>query len=134
MKKVTYKNSGVDITKANQFIRSIGGMVNSTKIPTTLSMDNSFGSLYALDKKLYKNPVLVSSTDGVGTKLLIAQAVNKHDTVGIDLVAMNVNDIICTGANPLFFLDYIVLQTLLVHYGQHDLKSQNILLHILYFQ
>jgi len=101
--KITYKSSGVDIGKANAFIRAIGKDVKRTKTSGVIERPGSFGALYALDDKR----VMVSSTDGVGTKLLIAQMANKHDTVGIDLVAMNVNDILCVGARPLFFLDYI---------------------------
>ncbi len=107
MKKVTYKGSGVDITQANTFVKAIGAMVSATKSKQVLSRKGSFGALFELDIKKYKNPVLVSSTDGVGTKLLIAQAVGMHDTVGIDLVAMNTNDILCVGAQSLYFLDYI---------------------------
>src|SRR5688572_13727687 len=103
MKTVTYKSSGVDISKANAFVRAIGKDVKRATSGAVIHRPGSFGALYALDNK----NVLFSSTDGVGTKLLIAQMVNKHDTVGIDLVAMNVNDILCTGARPLFFLDYI---------------------------
>lgn len=106
MKKITYKTSGVDIHKANVFVDAIKKMSASTKSSSDLSKINGFGSLFAIDKK-YKNPVLVSSTDGVGTKILLAKLVSKHDTVGIDLVAMNVNDVLCMGAKPLFFLDYI---------------------------
>jgi len=106
-KKMTYKTSGVDIKKVNVFVNSIQGMVKSTLSSAVLQKHKAFGSLFALDNKKYKNPVLVSSTDGVGTKLLVAKHVNKHDTVGIDLVAMNVNDVLCAGAKPLFFLDYI---------------------------
>jgi phosphoribosylformylglycinamidine cyclo-ligase len=107
MKKITYKTAGVDVDKANDFVRAIKGFVKSTHNNSVLARERSFGGLFAFDQKKYKNPVLVSSTDGVGTKLLIAQQLNKHDTVGIDLVAMNVNDVLCTGAKPLFFLDYI---------------------------
>ena len=99
-KKITYRNSGVDIKKADVFVKSIQKLVSSAQT-------KRFGSLFDFDKKKYKNPVLVSSADGVGTKLMIAGLINKHDTVGIDLVAMNVNDILCVGAKPLFFLDYI---------------------------
>lgn len=107
MKKgLTYKDSGVDIDQANHFVQGIGAMVKSTMIPGVLSRKGSFGGLFELGSK-YKKPVLVSSTDGVGTKLLLAKSLNQHDTVGIDLVAMNVNDVLCTGAKPLFFLDYI---------------------------
>ena len=106
MKKMTYKTSGVDIAKANVFVRNIQTDVARTKSPLVIRDKGAFGSLFSLPKG-YRDPVLVSSTDGVGTKLLIAQKLNKHDTVGIDLVAMNVNDILCVGAKPLFFLDYI---------------------------
>jgi phosphoribosylformylglycinamidine cyclo-ligase len=107
MKKgLTYKDSGVDIDQANRFVEGIGAMVKSTMIAGVLSRKGSFGGLFELGGK-YKKPVLVSSTDGVGTKLLLAKSLNRHDTVGIDLVAMNVNDVLCTGARPLFFLDYI---------------------------
>jgi len=107
MKKVTYKTSGVDIDKANAFVKAIKKDVRSTIGASVIQRKGSFGGLFALAKGKYKSPVLVSSTDGVGTKLLVAQAAGKHDTVGIDLVAMNVNDILCVGAKPLFFLDYI---------------------------
>ncbi len=103
---LTYKDSGVDIDEANRFVDGIGALVKSTMVKGALSRKGSFGGLFELGGK-YKNPVLVSSTDGVGTKLLIAKSANIHDTVGIDLVAMNVNDVLCVGAKPLFFLDYI---------------------------
>lgn len=106
-KETTYQSSGVDIIRANQFVRAIKRDVASTQGAAVLKRPGAFGGLFALDKKKYKRPVLVSSTDGVGTKLLVAKAIGKHDTVGVDLVAMNVNDILCTGAKPLFFLDYI---------------------------
>ena len=106
-KSLTYKKAGVDIAKANQFVDDIKNLAKSTIGKGVLNRPQSFGALFALDLKGYKNPVLVSSTDGVGTKLLVANLVGKHDTVGIDLVAMNVNDVLCTGAKPLFFLDYI---------------------------
>ncbi|HOW35563.1 MAG TPA: phosphoribosylformylglycinamidine cyclo-ligase [Candidatus Omnitrophota bacterium] len=104
---MTYKKSGVDIKQADVFVKGIQGLMKQTMNASVLCKHKAFGSLFALDKKKFKNPVLVSSTDGVGTKLLIAKHANKHDTVGIDLVAMNVNDVLCTGARPLFFLDYI---------------------------
>jgi phosphoribosylformylglycinamidine cyclo-ligase len=106
-KGITYKTSGVDIDKANRFVDGIKVMAQVTANARAISRPGSFGALYAFDNKKYKNPVLVSSTDGVGTKLLIANLNGKHDKVGIDLVAMNVNDVLCTGAKPLFFLDYI---------------------------
>lgn len=107
MKKITYKSSGVNIRAADRFTRKIKSLVSRTKQNKALSKIGSFAGLYQFASKKYKDPVLVSSTDGVGTKLKVAQLANKHDTVGIDLVAMNVNDILCLGARPLFFLDYI---------------------------
>ena len=105
-KQLTYKGSGVDIKKADEFIGAIKGLVRSTRQPGVMDRTRAFGSLFDLGGK-YKHPVLVSSTDGVGTKLLIAARLGQHDTVGIDLVAMNVNDVLCVGAKPLFFLDYV---------------------------
>src|SRR3989338_11549807 len=107
MKPITYKTSGVDIAKANVFVKGIQGLVQQTMTTGVIKDKGAFGSLFAIDKNQYQEPVLVSSTDGVGTKLLVAKAAKKHDTIGIDLVAMNVNDILCVGAKPLFFLDYI---------------------------
>lgn len=105
MGKITYRTAGVDIENADRFVKGIGNMLYKDK----LSKVAAFGCLFDLCGviKKYKNPVLVSSTDGVGTKLKIAQSLNIHNTVGIDLVAMNVNDVVCMGACPLFFLDYI---------------------------
>lgn len=103
---VTYKTSGVDIDKANVFVDGIQSLVKNTLVSGAIRRKGSFGGLFQVPKG-YKNPVMVSSTDGVGTKLLIAKELNWHETVGIDLVAMNVNDILCVGAKPLFFLDYI---------------------------
>jgi len=105
--KLTYKKAGVDISKANRFVDAIKLMSASTINRGVINRPGSFGALFDLNFFKYKKPVLVSSTDGVGTKLLVANLVGKHDTVGIDLVAMNVNDVLCTGARPLFFLDYI---------------------------
>lgn len=102
-----YKDAGVDITLANQIIQEIKPLISKTSIPGVLGGIGGFGGLFSLTEQRYKEPVLVSSTDGVGTKLKIAFALNKHDSVGIDLVAMCVNDIITCGAKPLFFLDYI---------------------------
>lgn len=107
MKRITYKRSGVDISKANVFKSKIKKIVRKSFRSEVLTDIGGFGSFFELDKRGYRNPVLVSSSDGVGTKLKIAGLINKHDTVGIDAVAMNVNDILCTGAKPLFFLDYI---------------------------
>jgi len=106
-KSLTYKQAGVDIKKADSLVEEIKAMVKSTDRPEVLRGIGSFGGFFKLGKKNYKNPILVSSSDGVGTKLKIATLANKHDTVGIDLVAMNVNDILCCGAEPLFFLVYL---------------------------
>lgn len=107
MKQITYRSAGVDIDKANALVKDYRRFSDSTKIQGVLSGIGSFGGLFKPDIKRFKDPVLVSSTDGVGTKLKVAFLAGKHDTVGIDLVAMSVNDILCSGAEGLFFLDYI---------------------------
>ncbi len=106
-KRTSYKDAGVDIDAGNQFAGILKKIVRSTFRPEVLSEVGGFAGLFSLNTEKYKNPVLVSSTDGVGTKLRIAAMLNKHDTIGIDLVAMCVNDIIVQGAEPLFMLDYI---------------------------
>ena len=105
--KMSYKDAGVDIDKANLFVDRIKTITKATFRKEVMSSIGGFGGLFRLDVGKYNNPVLVSSTDGVGTKLRIAQMMAKHDTVGIDLVAMSVNDVVVQGAEPLFFLDYI---------------------------
>jgi phosphoribosylformylglycinamidine cyclo-ligase len=112
MKRMTYKKSGVDIKKATIFKQKIKYLIRKSYCKEVLKDIGSFGSFFRFPKEQYKEPVLVSSADGVGTKLKIASLANKHDTVGIDAVAMNVNDILCTGAQPLFFLDYIAYSKL----------------------
>lgn len=107
MPRLTYKAAGVDIEAGDEFIRTIKPLVRSTFRPEVLTDIGGFGGLFGLDGKKYKEPVLVSGTDGVGTKLKIAIQMNQHDTIGIDLVAMSVNDVVVTGAEPLFFLDYL---------------------------
>ena len=112
MKRYSYKEAGVDVEKGDDFVRSINSMVEGTFRPDVLTKLGGFAGCVSLNLQRYKKPVLVSSTDGVGTKLKIAFAMNRHDTVGIDLVAMCVNDIIVIGAKPLFLLDYLAVSKL----------------------
>ena len=112
MSSLTYKDSGVDITKGNQLIERIKPIAKSTFRPGVLAGLGGFGAMFEIPLDKYKNPVLISGTDGVGTKLKVAEMVNKHDTIGIDLVAMCVNDLIVQGAEPLFFLDYFATGSL----------------------
>jgi len=107
MSGMTYKKAGVDIDKADAFIKRIKPLLKKTDRPEVLGKLGGFSGLFMPRIKGKKDPVLVSSTDGVGTKLLLADLLRKYDTVGIDLVAMCVNDVIVIGAEPLFFLDYI---------------------------
>jgi phosphoribosylformylglycinamidine cyclo-ligase len=111
-RKLTYKQSGVDIAAATAFKGKIKGLVKKSQSAEVLKGIGGFGCMFEFPKKEYKHPILVSSSDGVGTKLKIAVLANKHDTVGIDAVAMNVNDILCIGAKTLFFLDYIAYSKL----------------------
>ena len=103
----TYKEAGVDIDAGEEAVRRITGHVRKTFTPGVLTDIGAFGGFFALDAAQYRDPVLVSSMDGVGTKLKVAQRVDKHDTVGEDLVNHCVNDIAVCGARPLFFLDYL---------------------------
>jgi phosphoribosylformylglycinamidine cyclo-ligase len=107
MGALSYKKAGVNIDQADEFIKRIKPLVKSTSRPEVLGGIGGFSGLFLPRLKGMKNPVLVSSTDGVGTKLLVADVLKKYDTVGIDLVAMSVDDVVVTGAEPLFFLDYI---------------------------
>jgi len=115
MAKITYKDSGVDLQTYHDSMSRLPRLLRRTHCPRVMHWNNGFAGLFALDfagglfSRNYQQPVLVSGTDGVGTKLKVAQLSGRHDTVGIDLVAMCVNDTICCGAEPLFFLDYVAM-------------------------
>jgi len=111
-----YREAGVDLDMANELVKRIRPVARTTFPPQWQGDIGGFGGLYPLDRDQWKDPVLVSSTDGVGTKLKVAWWAGRHDTVGIDLVAMCVNDILVQGAEPLFFLDYLSL-------GKMDLET-----------
>lgn len=115
MAKATYKNAGVDLEQYEQAMKKLPRWMHRTHSPRVMKLDGGFAGLFQLDfadrlfARSYKDPVLVACTDGVGTKLKVATAANRHNTVGIDLVAMCVNDAICCGAESLFFLDYVAM-------------------------
>ena len=115
MAKATYRDAGVDLETYQQSMARLPRLMHRTFSPRVLKLDGGFAGLFRLDfagrlfARNYQDPVLVSGTDGVGTKLKVAIRAGRHDTVGIDLVAMCVNDIICCGAEPLFFLDYVAM-------------------------
>lgn len=117
-KTISYEQAGVSIDANDTMVERIGRSVASTHGPRVIGLENGFAGLFRLDydeklfKKNYKSPVLVACTDGVGTKVLIAQEMNRYDTIGQDLVAMNVNDMLVQGAEPLFFLDYVGINKL----------------------
>jgi phosphoribosylformylglycinamidine cyclo-ligase len=111
-----YQKAGVNIDLGNTFVERIKPLIRKTFSPGVITDIGGFNGLFQLDSSRYKEPVLVASTDGVGTKLMVAQMLRRHNTVGIDLVAMAVNDIIVQGAKPLFFLDYLAT-------GKMDLKT-----------
>ncbi len=106
---ISYKDAGVDIAKGNEAVERMRKHVASTYTPGVLTDIGNFAGLFAIDTKAFPEPVLVSGTDGVGTKLKIAMMMDRHDTIGIDAVAMCVNDILVQGATPLFFLDYLAV-------------------------
>ena len=115
---LTYKKAGVDIDAGNRLVKRIEPLVRKTFRSEVIDCPGSFGALFALQPDSYENPVLVSGTDGVGTKLRLAQQLDDHSTIGIDLVAMCVNDIIVQGAEPLFFLDYFATGKLSVEQAE----------------
>jgi phosphoribosylaminoimidazole synthetase len=108
---MTYAKAGVSIEAGDALVRRIRRIASRTKKPGVLAGVGGFSALFDLRRRGYRRPVLVASTDGVGTKLKVASMMRRHDTVGIDLVAMGVNDIITQGAEPLFFLDSVASST-----------------------
>jgi len=120
---INYKQSGVDIDAGNELVNRIKPFAKATKRIGADSDLGGFGALFDLKKCNFKDPVLVSSTDGVGTKLKVAIEVGKHDTIGIDLVAMSVNDLVVQGAEPLFFLDYFACSKLEVEMATDVIKG-----------
>ncbi|MDA3862663.1 MAG: phosphoribosylformylglycinamidine cyclo-ligase [Deltaproteobacteria bacterium] len=121
---MTYKSSGVDIDKGNELVDRISQMSKSNVKGANLSVPGGFAGLFSLSDQ-YSEPILVSSTDGVGTKLKIAFAMDKHDTIGQDLVAMSINDILVAGADPLFFLDYLATSHLEVDAAAEVIEGIN---------
>lgn len=115
MAKATYKDAGVDLDVYEESMARLPQLMRRSTSPRVMRLDGGFAGLFQLDfqnplfRRNYKDPVLVSCTDGVGTKLKVATLANRHNTVGIDLVAMSINDAICCGAEPLFFLDYVAM-------------------------
>lgn len=120
---LTYKDAGVDIDKGNAFIKAIKSSIKSTHGPEVMGGIGGFAGLFRFDTSNYKDPVLVSSTDGVGTKLKVAFDADCHEGVGIDLVAMVVNDLVVDGAHPLFFLDYFATGNLKLETAQVVVES-----------
>ncbi|MCA9103295.1 MAG: phosphoribosylformylglycinamidine cyclo-ligase, partial [Planctomycetales bacterium] len=117
MTNITYKQAGVDLGKYQDSMSRVAALVGRTFSPRVINAEGGFAGLFQLDfpgglfARRYQEPTLVACSDGVGTKLKVAVAAGRHDSVGIDLVAMCVNDAVCVGAEPLFFLDYLAMPT-----------------------
>ena len=111
-KSITYKDTGVDIHSGNEFVKKLPSIVNSTFDKNVINGIGDFAALYSLENEQLSNPLLVSACDGVGTKIKLAIDTKNYSGIGQDLVAMNINDLICTGAKPLFFLDYLSMSKL----------------------
>ena len=120
---LSYSDAGVDVERGEKFVTNITPLASSTARPGSLGTLGGFGGLFDLKQSGYQDPILVSATDGVGTKLLLAIKLNRHETIGIDLVAMCVNDIIVQGAEPLWFLDYFATGNLSLEIGQSILNG-----------
>jgi len=118
---LTYEQAGVSIEAGDEFVQRIKDVVASTSRPEVLGGIGGFGGLFHLNSGRYRDPVIVSSADGVGTKLEVARQMGRYDTVGIDLVAMLVDDLVCAGAEPLFMLDYVAV-------GQVDAERLSVLI------
>ncbi|OGQ35579.1 MAG: phosphoribosylformylglycinamidine cyclo-ligase, partial [Deltaproteobacteria bacterium RIFCSPLOWO2_02_FULL_42_39] len=121
--EITYKDAGVDIDAGDRLVENIKRLAKKTSRPEIISGIGGFGALFSGKFKGYRDPVLVSATDGVGTKLKLAFMMDMHDTIGIDLVAMSVNDIITSGAQPLFFLDYFATGKLNINTAREVIKG-----------
>ncbi len=125
-KSITYKDTGVDIHTGNEFVKKLPSIVNSTFDKNVINGIGDFAALYSLENEHLSNPLLVSACDGVGTKIKLAIDTNNYSGIGQDLVAMNINDLICTGAKPLFFLDYLSMSRLNI--GKHSKIIESIAL------
>ena len=122
-KSITYKDTGVDIHSGNEFVKKLPSIVNSTFDKNVINGIGDFAALYSLENEQLSNPLLVSACDGVGTKIKLAIDTKNYSGIGQDLVAMNINDLICTGAKPLFFLDYLSMSKLNIVEHSKVIKS-----------
>ena len=122
-KSITYKDSGVDIDTGNEFVKNLPSIVNSTFDKNVINGIGDFAALYSLENEKVSNPILVSACDGVGTKIKLAIDMKNYSGIGQDLVAMNINDLVCTGAKPLFFLDYLSISKLNINEHSKVIES-----------